>query len=134
MAYEVQSSKEAELLEAYEINRSENTACRIELEDGTNVRGRTFKWQGRMEDLVERVFDLRDWQIRIFIINGSGKVHEKSAANNVQVFKKAPPSPTPFVAEIRSAVEKGSEPISGKQIKLFARGEGVKEALDKLLN
>jgi gamma-glutamylcyclotransferase (GGCT)/AIG2-like uncharacterized protein YtfP len=63
MAYEVQSPKEAELLEAYETNHSENTACRIELEDGTNVRGRTFKWQGRMEDLVERVFDLRDWQM-----------------------------------------------------------------------
>ena len=46
-----------------------------------------------------------------FIINGSEKVliaQERSAANIVQVFKKAPPSPTPFIAEIRSALEKGS--------------------------
>ncbi|KAH0543003.1 DNA-dependent RNA polymerase II [Glutinoglossum americanum] len=64
-----------------------------------------------------------------FIINGSEKVliaQERSAANIVQVFKKAPPSPTPFVAEIRSAVEKGSRLISSMQIKLFAKGEGAK--------
>ncbi|KAI9880786.1 MAG: DNA-dependent RNA polymerase II [Pleopsidium flavum] len=64
-----------------------------------------------------------------FIINGSEKVliaQERSAANIVQVFKKAPPSPTPYVAEIRSAVEKGSRLISSMQIKLFAKGEGSK--------
>lgn len=59
-----------------------------------------------------------------FIINGSEKVliaQERSAANIVQVFKKAPPSPTPFIAEIRSAVEKGSRLISGIQIKMFGK-------------
>lgn len=61
-----------------------------------------------------------------FVINGSEKVliaQERSAANIVQVFKKALPSPTPYVAEIRSAVEKGSRLISSMQIKLFSKGE-----------
>ncbi|KAI9682157.1 MAG: DNA-dependent RNA polymerase II [Caeruleum heppii] len=64
-----------------------------------------------------------------FIINGSEKVliaQERSAANIVQVFKKAPPTPTPYTAEIRSAVEKGSRLISSMSIKLFAKGEGAK--------
>ena len=63
-----------------------------------------------------------------FIINGSEKVliaQERSAANIVQVFKKRM-SPTPFVAEIRSAVEKGSRLISSMQVKLYGRGEGAK--------
>ncbi|KAK3723164.1 DNA-dependent RNA polymerase II [Vermiconidia calcicola] len=63
-----------------------------------------------------------------FIINGSEKVliaQERSAANIVQVFKKKG-SPTPFVAEIRSAVEKGSRLISSMQVKLYAGGEGGK--------
>lgn len=64
-----------------------------------------------------------------FIINGSEKVliaQERSAANIVQIFKKGAPTPTPFIAEIRSAVEKGSRLISSMQIKLFAKGEGHK--------
>lgn len=63
-----------------------------------------------------------------FIINGSEKVliaQERSAANIVQVFKKKQ-SPTPYVAEIRSAVEKGTRLISSMQIKLYAKGEGAK--------
>ena len=63
-----------------------------------------------------------------FIINGSEKVliaQERSAANIVQVFKKAQ-SNTPYVAEIRSAVEKGSRLISSMQIKLYEKGEGSK--------
>ncbi|KAI9791745.1 MAG: DNA-dependent RNA polymerase II [Peltula sp. TS41687] len=63
-----------------------------------------------------------------FIINGSEKVliaQERSAANIVQIFKK-PSTSTPFVAEIRSAVEKGSRLISSMQLKLFAKGEGLK--------
>jgi DNA-directed RNA polymerase II subunit RPB2 len=63
-----------------------------------------------------------------FVINGSEKVliaQERSAANIVQVFKKRM-SPTPFVAEIRSAVEKGSRLISSMQVKLYGRGEGAK--------
>ncbi|WBW72373.1 RNA polymerase II complex subunit Rpb2 [Schizosaccharomyces osmophilus] len=59
-----------------------------------------------------------------FIINGSEKViiaQERSAANIVQVFRKAAPSPIALVAEIRSAVERGSRLISSMQIKLMAR-------------
>ncbi|KAL5334855.1 beta and beta-prime subunits of DNA dependent RNA-polymerase [Aspergillus crustosus] len=64
-----------------------------------------------------------------FVINGSEKVliaQERSAGNTVQVFKKAPPSPTPYVAEIRSAVEKGSRLLSQLALKLFARGDSAK--------
>ncbi|KAK5134694.1 DNA-dependent RNA polymerase II [Meristemomyces frigidus] len=58
-----------------------------------------------------------------FIINGSEKVliaQERSAANIVQVFKKKG-SATPVVAEIRSAIEKGSRLISTMQVKLYER-------------
>jgi len=61
-----------------------------------------------------------------FVINGSEKVliaQERSAANIVQVFKKAAPSPISHVAEIRSAIEKGSRLISSMQIKLYGRDE-----------
>ena len=86
-----------------------------------------------LKDLTES--ELYNWnecpydQGGYFIINGSEKVliaQERSAANIVQVFKKAPPTPTPFVAEIRSATEKGSRLISSMQIKLFEKGEGSK--------
>ncbi|TGZ85534.1 DNA-dependent RNA polymerase II RPB140 [Ascodesmis nigricans] len=61
-----------------------------------------------------------------FIINGSEKVliaQERSAANIVQIFKKSPPSPTPYIAEIRSAVEKGSRLISSLTVSLHSKGE-----------
>ncbi|KAK0865402.1 DNA-dependent RNA polymerase II [Friedmanniomyces endolithicus] len=61
-----------------------------------------------------------------FIINGSEKVliaQERSAANIVQVFKKKG-SATPVVAEIRSAIEKGSRLISTMQVKLYERTTG----------
>ena len=85
-----------------------------------------------LKDLSEQ--DLHNWnecpydQGGYFIINGSEKVliaQERSAANIVQVFKKAD-GKTPYIAEIRSAVEKGSRLISGMQIKLHSRGEGSK--------
>ena len=63
-----------------------------------------------------------------FIINGSEKVliaQERSAANIVQVFKKADRK-TPFIAEIRSAVEKGSRLISSMRITLHSKGENSK--------
>ncbi|USW53763.1 Putative DNA-directed RNA polymerase, subunit 2, hybrid-binding domain, RNA polymerase, beta subunit [Septoria linicola] len=56
-----------------------------------------------------------------FIINGSEKVliaQERSAANIVQVFKKKGTN-TPVVAELRSAIEKGTRLISSMQIKLL---------------
>lgn len=61
-----------------------------------------------------------------FIINGSEKVliaQERSAANIVQVFKKAQPSPISYQAEIRSALEGGSRLISSLQLKLYHKGE-----------
>lgn len=85
-----------------------------------------------LKDLTEG--ELHNWsecpydQGGYFIINGSEKVliaQERSAANIVQVFKKAQ-SNTPYVAEIRSAVEKGSRLISSMQIKLYEKGEGSK--------
>ncbi|CAO1633887.1 unnamed protein product [Parajaminaea phylloscopi] len=59
-----------------------------------------------------------------FVINGSEKVliaQERMAANHVYVFSKAAPSPVTFLAEIRSAVEKGGKTISTMQVKLFSR-------------
>jgi DNA-directed RNA polymerase II subunit RPB2 len=63
-----------------------------------------------------------------FIINGSEKVliaQERSAANIVQVFKKAQPSPFLYTAEIRSALEKGSRLISSLMLKLLTKGGGT---------
>ncbi|TDZ21836.1 DNA-directed RNA polymerase II subunit RPB2 [Colletotrichum orbiculare MAFF 240422] len=64
-----------------------------------------------------------------FIINGSEKVliaQERSAANIVQVFKKAQPSPYSYTAEIRSALEKGSRLISSMMLKLYSKGDAAK--------
>lgn len=63
-----------------------------------------------------------------FVINGSEKVliaQERSAANIVQVFKKAQPSPFTYVAEIRCALEKGSRLISSFSLKL-GKGESAR--------
>ena len=61
-----------------------------------------------------------------FIINGSEKVliaQERMATNHVYVFAKAQPSPVAFLAEIRSAVEKGGKTISQFQVKMFHRNQ-----------
>ena len=61
-----------------------------------------------------------------FIINGSEKVliaQERMATNHVYVFAKAQPSPISFLAEIRSAVEKGGKTISQFQVKLYHRNQ-----------
>jgi DNA-directed RNA polymerase II subunit RPB2 len=61
-----------------------------------------------------------------FIINGSEKVliaQERMATNHVYVFAKAQPSPISFLAEIRSAVEKGGKTISQFQVKMFHRNQ-----------
>jgi len=66
-----------------------------------------------------------------FIINGSEKVliaQERSAANIVQVFKKAQPSPFSYTAEIRSALEKGSRLISSLMLKLYTKGDASRGA------
>jgi DNA-directed RNA polymerase II subunit RPB2 len=57
-----------------------------------------------------------------FVINGSEKVliaQERMATNHVYVFAKAQPSPISFLAEIRSAVEKGGKTISQFQVKMY---------------
>ena len=46
---------------------------------------------------------------------------ERMAANHVYIFAKAQPSPINFLAEIRSAVEKGGKTISVMQVKMFHR-------------
>ncbi|OAQ64014.1 DNA-directed RNA polymerase II polypeptide [Pochonia chlamydosporia 170] len=64
-----------------------------------------------------------------FVINGSEKVliaQERSAANIVQVFKKAQPSPYTYTAEIRSALEKGSRLISSLTLKLYGKGDSAR--------
>jgi DNA-directed RNA polymerase II subunit RPB2 len=64
-----------------------------------------------------------------FVINGSEKVliaQERSAANIVQVFKKAQPSPYTYTAEIRSALEKGSRLISSLTLKLHGKGDSAR--------
>lgn len=85
-----------------------------------------------LKDLTDQ--ELYNWnecpydQGGYFIINGSEKVliaQERSAGNIVQVFKKSD-GKTPFVAEIRSVVEKGSRLMSGFSIKLYSKGEGSK--------
>lgn len=86
--------------------------------------------------------DLYNWQEcpydqgGYFIINGSEKVliaQERSAANIVQVFKKASPTATPYVAEIRSALEKGSRLISSLTVKLFNKTEVSKTGLGQTI-
>ena len=63
-----------------------------------------------------------------FIINDSEKVliaQERMATNHLYVFTKAQPSPISFLAEIRSAVEKGGKTISQFQVKLYHRGKAT---------
>ncbi|KAI5474374.1 DNA-directed RNA polymerase II subunit RPB2 [Pseudohyphozyma bogoriensis] len=75
-----------------------------------------------MEQLNECPYDKGGY----FIINGSEKVliaQERMAANRVYVFAKSQPSPITYLAEIRSAVEKGGKTISSMQIKMMRRNE-----------
>ena len=79
------------------------------------LRNRT---EQELYDFNECPFD----QGGYFIINGSEKVliaQERSAANIVQVFKKKG-SPTPFIAEIRSSIDRGNRLISSTQLKMSA--------------
>ena len=83
-----------------------------------------------LSDLGEReLYDLNECPYDsggYFIINGSEKVliaQERMATNHVYVFAKAQPSPINFLAEIRSAVEKGGKTISQFQVKMFHRNQ-----------
>jgi len=84
-------------------------------------------------DLNECPYDLGGY----FIINGSEKVliaQECMATNHVYVFAKPQPSPVSFLAEIRSAVEKGGKTISQFQVKLYHRGQGRSVSTNVCLN
>lgn len=83
-----------------------------------------------LRDLKDKeLFDLNECPYDsggYFIINGSEKVliaQERMATNHVYVFAKAQPSPISFLAEIRSAVEKGGKTISQFQVKLYHRNQ-----------
>lgn len=64
MAYEVQSSEEADRLQVYETDNYGPWACMIKLRDGRNVGGKVFKWRVDKALLKEGSFDLKDWQMR----------------------------------------------------------------------
>ncbi len=64
---------------------------------------------------------------------------ERMAANRVYVFAKTQPSPVTYLAEIRSAVEKGGKTISSMQIKMMRRnerqsGQTIKSSLPYIRN
>jgi gamma-glutamylcyclotransferase (GGCT)/AIG2-like uncharacterized protein YtfP len=62
IAYVVERPSHLDLLEFYETNHYENMPCRIELQDGREVHGRTFVWNADEVELTEGTFDLKDWQ------------------------------------------------------------------------
>ncbi|KAI9671971.1 MAG: hypothetical protein M1817_002298 [Caeruleum heppii] len=58
MAYQVQSFEEEEWLKEHETNHYRSEYCRIHLEDGKEVPGRTFVWNADEAILTEGTFDL----------------------------------------------------------------------------
>lgn len=64
MAYEVQSSQEAERLQVYESDNYDPRGCMITFQDGRKVGGKVFKWSENKALLKEGSFDLKDWQMR----------------------------------------------------------------------
>lgn len=64
MAYEVQSSEEADRLQAYETDHYIPRACTIKLQNGMKVGGKVFMWNVDKSLLKEGVFDLKDWQMK----------------------------------------------------------------------
>lgn len=67
MAYEVQSPKEVVQLRAYETRKYAHRLCIIQLldvaEEGENeVKGNTFMWDGKPDQLSEGEFSLEEWQ------------------------------------------------------------------------
>ncbi|KAF4573157.1 DNA-dependent RNA polymerase II [Pleurotus pulmonarius] len=110
-------------------------------EHGERAEDATKVWIGKVPIMLRSTFcilrDLQDQDLYdlnecpydsggYFIINGSEKVliaQERMATNHVYVFAKAQPSPINFLAEIRSAVEKGGKTISQFQVKMFHRSQ-----------
>ncbi len=64
VAFEVQSAEQVKLLQDYETKRYRKASCRIHLEDGSKIRGKTFVWHSSVEELHEGVFDLKDFQMK----------------------------------------------------------------------
>ncbi|KAF8516141.1 DNA-dependent RNA polymerase II second largest subunit [Hysterangium stoloniferum] len=109
--------------------------------EGPADEGMTKVWIGKVPIMLRSNFcilsDLSDLDLYdlnecpydqggYFIINGSEKVliaQERMAGNHVYVFAKAQPSPINFLAEIRSAVEKGGKTVSTFQVKMFHRSQ-----------
>ncbi|KAL2205563.1 beta subunit of DNA-directed RNA polymerase [Sarocladium strictum] len=90
------------------------------------VKSRICHLQSQSDDELFLMNECPYDQGGYFVINGSEKVliaQERSAANIVQVFKKAQPSPYTYTAEIRSALEKGSRLISSLMLKLYGKGD-----------
>lgn len=85
----------------------------------------TFCILNKLQD--QDLYDLNECPLDsggYFVINGSEKVliaQERMATNQVYVFAKAQPSPISFLAEIRSAVEKGGKTISQFQVKMYTK-------------
>lgn len=91
-----------------------------------STNARTTRCGGSAPRARARLADLICTQGGYFVINGSEKVliaQERMAANRVYVFAKTQPSPVTYLAEIRSAVEKGGKTISSMQIKMMRRNE-----------
>jgi gamma-glutamylcyclotransferase (GGCT)/AIG2-like uncharacterized protein YtfP len=63
MAYEVQKESQMEYLKYYETEAYRVQGCMIKLSDGTEIRGKTFIYNGDANLLKEGTFDLKDWQM-----------------------------------------------------------------------
>ena len=64
VAYEVQTCKEVERLHTYETDNYTATPCLIHLNDGRELRGKSFVWTAGEVLLTKSVFDLKDWQMK----------------------------------------------------------------------
>ena len=65
-AFELQSIEELKRLREYEGKNYTPSVCRIQLNDGSSVMGKTFLWRANLEELRSGVFDLRDFQMNRF--------------------------------------------------------------------
>lgn len=63
MMWEVEGTKRKERLAEYETSNYKEWGCVIDMEDGSNVLGTTFMWNGDASELKEGTFDLKDWQM-----------------------------------------------------------------------
>ena len=64
MVYEIHTQEQVQLLQDYETGRYVKTACRIKLDDGSSVYGRTFIWgESNRDEVHEGVFDLKTYQM-----------------------------------------------------------------------